>query len=187
APASASVRRIARPRPRVPPVTRATRPVRSKSSAGERAGALSSSKSNRLLGPEMAVAAFVGVFPDRAAVDEDVEMPEHLPDDEDGLRLGDLVRPEAARDRERRGAAAGDEAGDPVQALAVEGKPLLDQCPMVVDGRAVARIAARELHHLGLPEVAQVLEQSAAPLVTRKLRRHDLGTGADIGKQMVAD
>ena len=51
----------------------------------------------------------------------------------------------------------------------------------------MAGIAGAELHHLGLAKVAQVLEQRPAPLVTGKLRRHDLRPRGDVGEQVVAD
>src|SRR6476660_3518256 len=121
APACASVRTIARPSPRVPPVTSATRPLSPKRSNGAvRLSARSCCKTNRLLRSKVVVSAVVHVLADRASVDEDVEVPEHLPDDEHGLSLCHLVRPELPCHLERRAAAVADVAGDQVEPLGVE-------------------------------------------------------------------
>src|SRR6478736_1986727 len=188
APACASVRTIARPRPRVPPVTSATRPVRSNRSYGAATdSARSCCMPNRLLRSVMTVAAVVDELLDGPAVDEDVQVPEHLPDHEDGLTLGGLVRPQAARDLERRAAAVAHVPRDQVEPPGVEREPLLDQGPVVVDHRPVAGIAPADLHRLRLAQVPEVLEQRAASLVSWKLGRHDLRAGRDLGEEVVAD
>ena len=57
----------------------------------------------------------VDVLPHSAAVDENVQVTDDLPGHEHGLCLRDLVRPELARDLERRVRTAGDELRDPVE------------------------------------------------------------------------
>ena len=78
--------------------------------------------------------------------------------DEDGLCLRHLVRPEFPGNLKRRVSARGDELRDPVEAVRVKREPLGDQGAVVGDRRAVARVARRQLHHLGLSQVRQILQ-----------------------------
>src|SRR6266516_5776860 len=99
--------------------------------------------------------AVVDVLSDGPAVDEDVEVAEDLPDRKDGLRLGDLVRPEHARHLEGRAAAGEDVTRDQLESVRVKSHALLDQLAVVVAGRPVAGITRIELHRLGLAEVSE--------------------------------
>src|SRR6266496_2399846 len=91
--------------------------------------------------PEVVATLVVHLLEHSAAVDEDVEMPDDLPDREHGLRARDPVRPEPLRDLEGRGAAVADVLGDLVQPVRVERQPFFDQPAVVVDRRTVAGVA----------------------------------------------
>ena len=129
---------IARPSPRVAPVTSATRPARLKRSNGAadrvllgpcarlRLSALQW-RDQGLLRPKAMPAGLVDLLRHRSAVDEDVEMPEHLPDREHGLRLRRPRPTTAAGDLERGARAVLDARGDQVEPCRVERHALVDQ------------------------------------------------------------
>ena len=71
-------------------------------------------------------AEVIDVLSDRASVDEDVEVPDHLPDDEHWLFPRSLVGPEPPRDVERRARPVGDEVTDPLESVGMEREPLGD-------------------------------------------------------------
>ena len=114
--------------------------------------------------PEHMDAAVVDELVDDAALREDVEVPDHLPDREHRLRLGGLVVPDAPRDLEGRAAAAVEGGRDELEAPLVECEPLGDQRAVVVDHGPVT---GQQHGGAASPRFARALPDTARALAAR--------------------
>src|SRR3954447_10582416 len=104
APLWAKARTIARPRPWVPPVTTITREVRSKSCRASPCGASDGSADSSMGSPgsrvgfrgegEAGIAVILARFLREAGRDEELEMPEHLPHDQQRLLTDGALGPQ---------------------------------------------------------------------------------------------
>jgi hypothetical protein len=127
------------------------------------------------------------LFLDAARVEQEIEVPEHFPDDEQRL-FGDRGRgPQVIRDLERAGAAALKRLDNAVAPAPVVVQPLADELGVRGDVLAMAGVQADERHRRRPPQALEVLDARPRAAARRFERRVDLRVRGDPGQQMVTD
>ena len=87
-------------------------------------------------------AVFGDLLADASGIEEQIEVSEHLPDDQQGLLEDGLLGPQVGGDPVRGGLAGAERGDDPLAAALVVGQPLRDERDVIGDVVAVPGVQA---------------------------------------------